>query len=305
MRQYEKQPKSNEELVALLQSRGLVADSAKLLRILETVGYYRFTGYLYPFKSPNSNTFRPNTTLETAWNIYMFDRHLRLTAMDALARIEIAVRAITTRCHTDFINDPFAYVNPANMPKLTQAKHGGLLARIADSTHKASNDPKIRHLATEYGIMDYPPIWTMMEIVPLGTVTFYFHGLPDGVQKAIADMFHVRPNVFGQWLMALKNVRNICAHHSRLWNFHIVAPFTKRIGRDPHLAPFVECLERQPSFNYTTTFTALSLCAYCMGIIRPESKWKDRCRALLKTATPFVLRGMGAPADWETLALWQ
>lgn len=305
MRQYEKQPKSNEELVALLQSRGLAADSAKLLRILETVGYYRFTGYLYPFKSPNSNTFRPNTTLETAWNIYMFDRHLRLTAMDALARIEIAVRAITTRCHTDFINDPFAYVNPANMPKLTQAKHGGLLARIADSTHKASNDPKIRHLATEYGIMDYPPIWAMMEIVPLGTVTFYFHGLPDGVQKTIADMFHVRPNVFGQWLMALKNVRNICAHHSRLWNFHIVAPFTKRIGRDPHLAPFVECLERQPSFNYTTTFTVLSLCAYCMGIIRPESKWKDRCRALLKTATPFVLRGMGAPADWETLALWQ
>ena len=305
MRQYEKQPKSNEELVALLQSRGLAADSAKLLRILETVGYYRFTGYLYPFKSPNSNTFRPNTTLETAWNIYMFDRHLRLTAMDALARIEIAVRAITTRCHTDFINDPFAYVNPANMPKLSQVKHGGLLARIADSTHKASNDPKIRHLATEYGIMDYPPIWAMMEIVPLGTVTFYFHGLPDGVQKAIADMFHVRPNVFGQWLMALKNVRNICAHHSRLWNFHIVAPFTKRIGRDPHLAPFVECLERQPSFNYTTTFTALSLCAYCMGIIRPESKWKDRCRALLKTATPFVLRGMGVPADWETLALWQ
>ena len=109
--------------------------------------------------------------------------------------------------------------------------------------------------------------------------------------------------------MALKNVRNICAHHSRLWNVHIVAPFTKRIGRDQHLAPFVECLERQPSFNYTTTFTALSLCAYCMGIIRPESKWKERCRTLLKTATPFILRGMGAPADWETLlssfAAWE
>ena len=190
MKPYAKQPKSNEELVALLQSRGLTADAAKLLRILETVGYYRFTGYLYPFKTPNSNTFRPNTTLETAWNIYMFDRHLRLTTMDALARIEIAVRAITTRCHTDFIDDPFAYVNPANMPKLSQAKHGGLLARIADSTHKASSDPKIKHLATEYGIMNYPPIWTMMEIVPLGTVTFYFHGLPDCVQKAIADIFH-------------------------------------------------------------------------------------------------------------------
>ena len=95
------------------------------------------------------------------------------------------------------------------------------------------------------------------------------------------------------------------SNDSRLWNFHIVAPFTKRIGRDSHLAPFVECLERQTSFNYTTTFTVLSLCAYCMEIIRPESKWKGRCRELLRTATPFILRGMGAPADWESLALWK
>ena len=103
----------------------------------------------------------------------------------------------------------------------------------------------------------------MMEIVPLGTVTFYYHGLPDDVQKSVADTFHVRPNVFGQWL------------------------------------------NRQMCFTYTTTFTVLSLCTYCMGIIRPESKWKDRCHALLKTATPFALRGMGVPTDWETLALWQ
>ena len=305
MKPYTKTPKSNADLATLIKSRGIIGDSNALIRILETVGYYRFTGYLYPFRIPHSEAYRPDTTLETVWSIYMFDRHLRLMAMDALARIEIAIRAIITRCHTDFIGNPFAFVNPANMPKLSQTKHNGLLARISDSTHKASNDPKIRHLATEYGITDYPPIWTMMEIVPFGVVTFYYHGLPDDVQKAIADTFHVRPNVFGQWLMALKNARNICAHHSRFWNFHIVAPFTRKVGRDPQLAPFVECLDRQPSFTYTTTFTVLSLCAYCMGIIRPESKWKDRCRDLLKTATPFILRGMGAPADWETLALWQ
>ena len=304
MKPYTKVPQSNTDLATLLQNRGLVANSTKLLRILETVGYYRFTGYLHPFRMPNSDVYRPNTTLETVWDIYMFDRHLRLMAMDALARIEIAVRAIITRCHTDFVSDPFAYITPANMPKLSSAKHKGLLARIADSTHKASNDPKIRHLVTEYGITDYPPIWTMMEIVPLGTVTFYFHGLPDDVREKIADVFHVRPNVFGQWLMALKNVRNICAHHSRLWNFHVVAPFSRRIGRDPHLAPFIECLDRQPSFTYTTTFTVLSLCAYCMTIIRPESKWKKRCRALLTTATPFILRGMGVPTGWTSLALW-
>ena len=144
----------------------------------------------------------------------------------------------------------------------------------------------------------------MMEHVPMGSVTFYYEGLPDNIQEAIADILFVRPSVFVAFLMTLKNARNICAHHSRLWNRHMKARISRRLGASPSLAPFVECLEHQPTFTYTTTFTVLSLCAYCMGIIRPESKWKDRCRALLKTATPFVLRGMSVPADWETLALW-
>ena len=49
------------------------------------MGYYRFTGYLHPFRMPNSDVYRPNTTRETVWDIYMFDRHLRLMAIDALA----------------------------------------------------------------------------------------------------------------------------------------------------------------------------------------------------------------------------
>ena len=44
MKPYPKVPQSNTDLAILLQNRGLVANSTKLLRILETVGYYRFTG---------------------------------------------------------------------------------------------------------------------------------------------------------------------------------------------------------------------------------------------------------------------
>ena len=131
----------------------------------------------------------------------------------------------------------------------------------------------------------FPPVWAMMEHVPMGAITFYYEGLPVGVQQALANTFFIRPSVFIAILMTLKNARNICAHHSRLWNRHMKARISRRLGASPSLAPFVECLERQPTFTYTTTFTVLSLCAYCMGIIRPESKWKSRCRELLKTAT--------------------
>ena len=128
MKEYGKTSKNNEELADLLMGRGLVADRSALLRVLETVGYYRFSGYLVPFRDRDSENYRTGTKLDEDWGIYMFDRHLR----------------------------------------------------------------------EEYGIEDCPPVWMMMELVPMGTVTSYYHGLSDSVQKHVADVFHVRPNVFGQ-----------------------------------------------------------------------------------------------------------
>ena len=226
-------------------------------------------------------------------------------AMDALARIEIAVRALIVKFHTANNADPFAYVNPLNLPGITAKQHTALLSHIAAAIGKSKDEADIRHFFVKYGIKDYPPVWAMLEHVPMGAVTFYYEGLPVGIQQSISNTFFVRPSAFVALLMTLKNARNICAHYSRFWNRHMKARISRKLGSAAQLAPFVECLDRQQSFTYTTTFTVLSLCAYCMNIIRPESKWKDRCRDLLKTATPFILRGMCVPADWESLTLWK
>ena len=302
---FTKQPKTNEELADLLISRNLAADRHKAIHLLDSIGYYRLTGYLAPFKMPGTDNYLIGTTLDQIWDIYTFDRHLRLMAMDALARIEVAVRALLVKFHTANNPDPFAYVQHNNLPNITAQQHASLLSHISSAIGKAKDEPDIRHFLVKYGIGDYPPVWAMLEHVPMGSVTFYYEGLPVNVQQSLSNTFYVRPSAFIALLMTLKNARNTCAHHSRFWNRHMKARISRRLGSDPRLAPFVECLDRQPSFTYTTTFTVLSLCAYCMGIIRPESKWKERCHALLKTATPFVLRGMGAPADWDSLALWQ
>ena len=115
----------------------------------------------------------------------------------------------------------------------------------------------------------------------------------------------LRRGFFIFWLADERVRENICAHHSRLWNAHIVVPFSRKIGRAPELAAMEECVVAQQAANYTTAFTALSLIAYCIGVIRPESQWRVRAKSLFATATPFVLNGMGFPADWQTLALWK
>lgn len=295
---------SNEDLAALLLSRGLVADLDKLLRVLAAVGYYRLSGYLVPFKDKGTDNFIKGTTLDDVWNIYTLDRNLRLTAMDALARIEVAVRALVTRHHTDYNADPFAYVDPKNLPKISPARHTDLLRHIENAVSNARQEPFIKHLAIAHGITQYPPIWTMMEIIPMGTLTYYYEGLPDPVQQKIANTFHVRPSVFGGWLMVLKKIRNVCAHQGRLWNKPLAVASTRKIGSASELDPLRQCLDAQVQNGHTNTFSALSLCAYCLNVIRPESNWIERCKTLVKASTPFARTGMGFPIDWEKYTLW-
>ena len=47
---FTKHYKTETDLVALLESRGLViSDEAKAVRYLESIGYYRLSAYMYPF----------------------------------------------------------------------------------------------------------------------------------------------------------------------------------------------------------------------------------------------------------------
>ena len=305
MAQYSKKYKSDEELADLLISRNLVATKQQLLELFKAVGYYRFSGYMVPFRLPDSESYALGTTLDRIWEIYTFDRKLRLVAMDALARIEIAVRTLIAKYHAETCpSDPFCYLNANLLPGLSAKRHADLLVSIKRSIKNARTDADIAHLQKVYGITEYPPVWCMLEHVPFGVVTLYYEGLEPLIKQKVANTFFIQPNAFLGVLMTFKNARNICAHHSRFWNRHILSRIARSLGVRPELKPLMECLSKQSSGNYTTIFSVLSLCAYCIGYVRPQSKWTQRCKKLLETADDFILRGMGVPLDWNKLQLW-
>jgi len=88
---YSKPALTFEQQADLLINRGLVADRDKLIAVLHSVNYYRLSGYLYPFRMPDQ-TYYPSTNLNKVWRRYTFDRHLRLLTLDAIDRVEVAVR---------------------------------------------------------------------------------------------------------------------------------------------------------------------------------------------------------------------
>ena len=77
----------------------------------------------------------------------------------------------------------------------------------------------VKHFFERYGDShDYLPLWMAVEVMSFGTTLSFFRGLPTTIKQEISGKFEIHDKVLESWLTSLNAVRNICAHHSRLWN---------------------------------------------------------------------------------------
>ena len=79
----------------MLEARGLtVDDSVDAIRKLSECHYYRLLAYRFPFLEVGStDIFRAGTRFCDIWNLYVFDRKLRLLLMNAIERLEVSLRS--------------------------------------------------------------------------------------------------------------------------------------------------------------------------------------------------------------------
>lgn len=213
---YEKPTLSFDEQADLLIKRGLIVEKPLLIERLKSVNYYRFSGYLYPYRQADE-TFKAGTTFEQVWRHYVFDRRLRLTILDAIERVEVSVK-------TQFIyqyankNDAFAYMNSSSFPNLKPEKHKELIGKIMTEADR-SKEAFVLHFKEKYGDSHSNlPLWMVGEIMPFGCILTMFKGSSNVVRNKIAAYYGVPADVLESWLITINVIRNICAHHSRLWN---------------------------------------------------------------------------------------
>lgn len=99
---YSKEPFSLSQQVAKLEDKGLlVGDREKAEHFLQNVSYYRLRAYTYPLQDNSENGTRKfvhkDIKFEDIEALYLFDRDLRSLVFNAIARIEIALRARMTQ----------------------------------------------------------------------------------------------------------------------------------------------------------------------------------------------------------------
>lgn len=296
---YCKPPLSYEEQADLILRRGMAGGRDGIIERLKVVGYYRLSGYWYSFRELPSDDFKPGTHFDVVWNRYVFDRRLRLLVLDAIERFEIALRT-RLAYHHSHAHGPFAYAeDPTSLPGLKGEHLTGYIEAIQEET-KRSKEPFVRHFRTKYGAAhDYLPIWSASELFSFGTLVTIFNSLAKPTRRAVAAEFNVADKVLASWLLTLNSVRNICAHHQRLWNREL--PIAPTIPKRRH-SPEWHTPESIPNDR---VFGVLSICRYLLKTIAPSSNWNQRLLDLLAEFPEIPVEDMDFIENWQRHAIWR
>jgi abortive infection bacteriophage resistance protein len=288
---------SYEDQAKLLEGRGMVVPNhALLVRRLRSVGYYRLCGYWHPFKQADS-TFTANTNFDTVWERYRFDRQLRLTVMDAIERVEVAVR--TALVHELALRaGPFAHIDINNFKGADKTRHQDFVEGLRDKA-RDSSEVFAEHFQRTYDEFPDLPIWAVCETMTFGAMFTLFKMSERRTRNVVAQSIGLHGPVLFSWLQTLNYIRNICAHHARLWNRELaikpVLPDQKNDAR--WYGPRAISTKR--------VFAVLTLLNQLVHEVAPESRWRDRLFALFDRFPNIPLKSMGIPADWRTHDLWK
>jgi abortive infection bacteriophage resistance protein len=294
---YTKPPKTYSEQLQLLKNRGLTVNSDdKALHLLEKLSYYRLSGYWYPLlKEPKkAHIFKEGVDFQTAFRIYRFDRDLRIFILKELEKIEVAIRAqliyqLSHHSGCFWFTDTTVFVNSMD--------HHNSLNKLS-TEFKKSDEEFIKAFKKTYSD-PFPPSWMMLEIASFGSLSKLYKNLKSGKTKRnIAHYFGLDDSTFSSWLHCFVYIRNVCAHHSRLWNRGM------SISPQIPLNPSNNWLNNN-NVNNNRSYFILSMMLYLLQSIDKKHQFIFRLKILLKKYPNIDVTAMGFPSNWENEPLWK
>lgn len=306
VRTFNKPPFSYEQLLAKLADRGLiVSDNDLAASHLRNIGYYRLIGYGLSFEQRNEEgrrigQYKDDTQFEDLVSAYIVDRKLRAHLLEAIERIEVAVRNIINHELACKYSNAHWYMDASLFKESNDFSHAGLLNEIKRHTLKnaeAGSDKEgkrevfIQHYYSHYDEPEYPPCWMVSEILPLGAWSkVYEHLRISKDRKIISRQLDLAPATLQSWLHAITYLRNMCAHHSRLLGRHFVIR--------PNRAQGIPLVDEDRLFNYVCVVHRL------LKRISPESAWIDRLYDELQELNNTALAGYGFTENWLEEDFW-
>lgn len=308
-----------DEEVDVLTSRGLVLDRCDAAQWLRSVGYYRLSGYWYPYRELDDrqqqrrlDRFVLGTSLDEVVRLYEFDRKLRTLIYDGIERVEVALRShLSYRIGSI---GPLAYRDAAVFRPSFDHRAWSAAARIRVERSRRRSEP-IRHHEEKYD--GELPIWVLTEVLDFADVSKLYDGLLARDQWAIAEQLGVtveesalsanqrtkahKAHPLARWFEQLTVVRNTCAHHSRVWNRSFTPASTAGLRT-------IDDLRSLPEGQSERLYGALTVMGYLLQGTSPGTTWTMKVRTLIEgsfiTLPARTVVEMGFPERWREERLW-
>lgn len=162
------------------------------------------------------------------------------------------------------------------------------------SYYQQKRERFIQHYFTKYNSPELPPVWMVAEILSLGTWSQIFSNLKHrGDQKIICQHFKLDPILMASWLHSITYLRNLCAHHSMLWN------------RNFTLKPKIANAYQDQLKNNTKFSAQAAILRIFLDIASPESQWAFHLSELINNHPQLNIEKMGFEPNWFMLPFWR
>ena len=243
-----KEFKTIDELVSLLEARGVRTDK-DTKRIIERESYYAIVnGYKAPFldreamSRSNNDVFRQGVEFKWMYDLFLFDRDLRSITLVYLTRSEAVVRTsvVYAFCHNHPEREAYlerpnycdskGYLVPrafkGDKANLHSKNLSDLMSRLNDKLVVRSHSRDfIKHYMKAHG---YVPLWVLSNDLTFGNIIHLYQLMQQNdrreactiiarVSKRDSAQGYLTERKLLRTINILNDFRNLCAHDERLY----------------------------------------------------------------------------------------
>lgn len=314
MNHFNKPAHSLEQQIETLRSRGLRIDNeVKVRHYLSNISYFRLSAYTRPFYIPNSSNhhFLPSTCFDDVLNLYVFDRELRLLILDAIERLEVALRAQLSNTLAEH-HGPHGYLNPSIYDD--RYDYEWLTKKLGKEVKAPNVETFLEHYRNKYTTAPpLPPIWMAVELLTFREVSTLFANLRQANDtQRIEKHFGWKFTLLKSWFRSLSDLRNVCAHHARLWNreFGSRPEMPKKIPKNwPAIPEQIEtgayAHPNQKLNPRRRLYLQLVVIESLLQVVCQDNHCAERLIILLDRYPQVSLTHMGFPVNWKSEHFWK
>ncbi|MDP2888655.1 MAG: Abi family protein [Bacteroidota bacterium] len=299
---FKKEATTIEEQVQRLKQRGLeiLADDHAEHHLMH-ISYYRLGEYWYSMQSDKINhIFKPNSRFSDVIALYRFDSELRILLFDVIEKIEISLRTKLIY-HLSHEYDPWWF---QNFDLFSDSR--ALVNTLTSLEEEISRTKEVaikNHFKKHKDDLRFPPAWKSLEQTSFGGLSKLYGNLKNTVKSknTIAEDYGaVNHTYLPSWLQSIAQIRNYCAHHSRLWNKNL--PGTPKLLSNPP-CKWVEDVPGQAEFQ--KLYIHLCIMKYLLNIIMPKNEFTEKLKTIFDKYPNVDPNALGMKPNWTNEPLWK